>query len=117
MTVEPRTIAAWSFDGTELWRETIAWSGSDRSSPRLVVTREGHVWVSRDHELVRLDKAEVVEVDGPIAEFTILPDGFLLALLGRKGENEPERTGRSTTPPRDDAPVRDGRTVEQRPCT
>lgn len=83
MTFEPWTVAAWAFDGTELWREPIGWSGDDRSqsAPRLVVTGIGHIWVSRDQELVRLDTPEVIEVGHPIAEFAVLPDGFLVALL------------------------------------
>jgi hypothetical protein len=48
--------------------------------PRLSVTDEGVVWVSRDQQLVRVDSGDVVGVGALISRFICLADGFLVAL-------------------------------------
>jgi hypothetical protein len=82
LTRDPWTVAAWSLGGSELWRETLDWQGDTRSetAPRLVLTDHGDAWVSRDHELIRINPHRVVEVGSPIAAFACLNDGFLVAL-------------------------------------
>jgi hypothetical protein len=83
LTSDPWTVGAWSLDDGEVWREPVTWSGDSvrmRTYPRLAVTGEGVVWVSRDQQLVRLDSGEIVEVGAVISRFICLADGFLVAL-------------------------------------
>jgi hypothetical protein len=83
LTSDPWTVAAWSLDDGEVWSQAVNWSGvsmRSRTYPRLSVTDEGVVWVSRDQQLVRVDSGDVVEVGALISRFVCLADGFLVAL-------------------------------------
>ena len=83
LTEDPWTVVAWSLDDGEIWRDAITWSGVSvdrRTIPRLSVTDEGVVWVSRDQQLVRVDSGQVVEAGALISRFICLVDGFLVAL-------------------------------------
>jgi hypothetical protein len=83
LTDDPWTVMAWSLDDGEIWREAITWSEvslRSRTYPRLSVTDDGVVWISRDKQLLRVDSGEVVEVGAVISRFVCLADGFLVAL-------------------------------------
>jgi len=84
LTRDPWSIAAWSLEGTELWRKFFDWHGDPWSeaspAPSLVVNGQGDAWISRDHELIRFKPHSVIDVGSPIAAFACLNDGFLVAL-------------------------------------
>ena len=76
---DPWTVAAWSFDGLEQWRQEAPVS-SGASRPRLRLDDRGEAWVSSGHLLFRPTSDEAIDAGASILEFTCTHDGFLLAL-------------------------------------
>jgi hypothetical protein len=76
---DPWTVAAWSFDGLELWRQEPPIQ-SRTTRPRLGLDDRGEVWVSSGHLLFRPASDETIDAGAGIVEFTCTHDGFMLAL-------------------------------------